>query len=33
MQKNVLEYLENTYQKYPDKVGYFDENISLTYRY
>lgn len=31
MQKNVLEYLENIYQKYPDKIGYFDENISLTF--
>lgn len=31
MQKNVLEYLENMYQKYPDKVGYFDEIDSYTF--
>ena len=29
--KNVLEYLENSAEKYPDKVIFFDEKNSITY--
>lgn len=32
MQKNVLEYLERTYKKFPNKIGYFDEIDSYTFQ-
>lgn len=32
MQINVLEYLENTSEQYGDKLAYFDESYSITYR-
>ena len=31
MQKNVLEYLENTVKKYPDKIAFSDEKKSYTF--
>lgn len=32
MQKNILEYLENTVKKYPDKNAFCDEKESLTFQ-
>lgn len=31
MQKNVLEYLEDTVKKFPDKIAYTDENTKVTF--
>ncbi len=31
MQTNILEYLENTVRRLPDKVAFYDENQSLTF--
>lgn len=32
MQKNVLEYLEKTAELFPDKIGYSDDNSTLTFK-
>lgn len=32
MQKNVLEYLENSIKKYPEKIAFSDENNQYTYK-
>ena len=31
MQKNVLEYLENSAKSFPDKLAYADENERVTF--
>ncbi len=31
MQKNVLEYLENTAKKYKDNIGYCDSETKLSF--
>lgn len=31
MQRNVLEYLENSAKNYPNKIAYTDENIEMTF--
>ena len=31
MKTNILEYLEEAAEQYPDKCAYFDEEISYTY--
>ena len=31
MQKNILEYLENTVQKFPNKIAIIDQNNSITF--
>ena len=31
MQKNVLEYLENTVQKFPNKIAIIDEKSSINF--
>ena len=33
MQTNVLEYLENTVDRVPDKTAFADEETSHTYKY
>ena len=32
MQRNILEYLEQTVQRVPDKIAFYDENGALTFR-
>ena len=32
MQKSVLEYLENSAEKFPDKIVFADEAEEITYR-
>ena len=32
MKKNILEYLEKSAQKYPDKTAFADENTSCTFK-
>ena len=31
MQRNVLEYLEESAKRFPDKVAYTDENVEVTF--
>ena len=32
MQRNILEYLENTAQRLPDKIAFANESMSMTFR-